>query len=154
MHVFFVQTNFLMKLNQNKASLSKIPVPALVLNYVSLKSNLWVNKCALYLEGPLKTQKIELGKNLSLELTPILPFNTEIMLAFQMDHFAYFSRSLFSFLYYQLLERRFSISKIIKCALIKHFLVFSLFTLFKNQKLNEQFVNPKTLLITWTFKQL
>lgn len=148
MHVFFAQTSFLMKLNQNKASLSKIPVPALVLNYVSLKLNLWVNKCALYLEEPLKTQKIELGKNLSLELTPILPFNTEIMLAFQMDHFAYFSRSLFSFLYYQLLERRFSISKIIKCALIKDFLVFSLFTLFKNQKLNEQFVNPKTLLIT------
>lgn len=148
MHVFFAQTSFLMKLNQNKASLSKMPVPALVLNYVSLKLNLWVNKCALYLEEPLKTQKIELGKNLSLELTPILPFNTEIMLAFQMDHFAYFSRSLFSFLYYQLLERRFSISKIIKCALIKDFLVFSLFTLFKNQKLNEQFVNPKTLLIT------
>lgn len=79
MHVFFAQTSFLMKLNQNKASLSKIPVPALVLNYVSLKLNLWVNKCALYLEEPLKTQKIELGKNLSLELTPILPFNTEIM---------------------------------------------------------------------------
>jgi len=97
----------------------------------------------LYLEELVKTQKIELLKNLGLELAPILPFNTEVLLVFQMDHFHYFSRSLCSFLYYQLLQRRFSMSKVIKRTLIKDILVFFLFTLFKNQKRNEQFVNPK-----------
>lgn len=89
----------------------------------------------LYLEELLKTQKIELLKTLGLELAPILPFNTEVVLVFQMDNFEYFSRSLFSFLYYQLLQR-FSIRKVIKCALIKHILFFFLFTLFKNQKMD------------------
>lgn len=50
-----------------------------------------------YQQELLNTQKTELLKTIGLELVLVLPFHTQGVLDFQMDHFEYFSRYFLAF---------------------------------------------------------